>query len=234
MISVFIIGQSSKSSPILFAYPYFFAFLLPFASSLARRFGGWIRWGFFNVWNAWRIRRCNQSSKRFSRESVYTTPSFYWPNLLLLRLKHVTAWVDRGGKEGWDCWFGWLSFICCHCCLELALLFCFNCLIFFFFFFPLHVTQYWLYQLNKGRCSRDKFAALDLYSAWFQDKKRKKVEEGQNGRLLSSGDGSENTLKGRFSSLWYCKSASMALDTKKSEQTHGSYRILITKFTPAS
>lgn len=42
VISVFIIGQSSKSFPILFAHPYFFAFPLPFRSSLARRLVRWI------------------------------------------------------------------------------------------------------------------------------------------------------------------------------------------------
>ena len=42
VISVFITGQSSKSFPILFAHPYFFAFPLPFRLSLARRLVGWI------------------------------------------------------------------------------------------------------------------------------------------------------------------------------------------------
>lgn len=40
------------------------------------------------------------------------------PNFLLLRLKHVTAWVERGRKEGCGVLvFGWLVALCCLQCV---------------------------------------------------------------------------------------------------------------------
>lgn len=140
---------------------------------------------------------------------VCITP-FHWPNLLLLRLKHVTAWVNRGRRR-----IGGVGLVGCSLFVVIAVLWSYLCYfaLIAWFFFSLHVTQYWNYQLNKGRCSREKFAALDLYCAGFQYEKRKNVEERWNGRLLSSRHGSENALKDRISSLWHYKSSSTALDT---------------------